>query len=151
MTKRSLEYALKLEAKRGGAPSAKHSEAEPPSAPHLVKGRMGEELAAGYLTAQGITIIERNVRIGRCEIDIIAKEGDELVFAEVRTRGENRLMSPEESVGPRKLSNLIFAGRAWTEERNYNGFWRIDLVSVILAEGREPRIEHLRGITEPII
>ena len=69
----------------------------------------------------------------------------------MRTRGDNSLMSPEESVGPRKLANLIFAGRAWTEGRNYNGFWRIDLVSVILADGSEPRIEHLRGITEPIV
>ena len=61
------------------------------------------------------------------------------------------MMSPAESVGPKKLANLQYAGRAWTEGRNYDGFWRVDLVAVTLAEGREPLIEHLRDITEPII
>lgn len=148
--KRSLEYALKLEAGRSRAPAAKLPAAGPAEAPHLAKGRLGEDLAADYLISQGFKILDRNVKIGRCEIDVIAKERDELVFAEVRTRSLGWMMSAEESVGPRKLANLIYAGRAWTEGRNYNGFWRIDLVAVTLIEGQEPRIEHFRGITEPL-
>ncbi len=148
--KRSLEYALKLEAGRSRALAAKRPAAEPAGAPHLVKGRLGEDLAADYLISQGFKILDRNVKIGRCEIDVIAKERDELVFAEVRTRSLGWMMSAEESVGPRKLANLIYAGRAWTEGRNYNGFWRIDLVAVTLIEGQEPRVEHFRGITEPL-
>ena len=112
---------------------------------------MGEDSAAEYPTGHGFKILARNVKIGRCEVDIIARDGDELVFAEVRTRSEGWMMSPAESVGPKKLANLQYAGRAWTEGRNYDGFWRVDLVAVTLAEGREPLIEHLRDITEPII
>ncbi|MCQ4765797.1 YraN family protein, partial [Cloacibacillus evryensis] len=57
-------------------------------APHLAKGRMGEDIAAEYLTGHGFKILDRNVKIGRCEVDINARDGDELVFAEVRTRSE---------------------------------------------------------------
>ena len=51
-----------------------------------VLGRRGEELAAGYLEAQGMRIVDRNWRCAEGEIDIVALDGDALVIAEVKTR-----------------------------------------------------------------
>ena len=51
-----------------------------------VLGRRGEELAAGYLEAQGMRIVDRNWRCSEGEIDIVALDGDALVIAEVKTR-----------------------------------------------------------------
>lgn len=114
-------------------------------------GRMGEDAAAEYLAAQGMQILGRNVRVGHNEIDILARDKDEIVFAEVRTRSENWMMTPEQSVGPRKLAHLITAGQEWTERNNYDGFWRVDLVSVTISHKQQVNIKHIRGITEPIV
>ena len=87
----------------------------------------------------------------RCEIDIIARDGDELVFAEVRARRANPIAAPEETVGPVKLERLTRAAELWTQKANYMGFWRIDLVAVTLYDGGEMNIELIKNITEPVI
>ena len=118
---------------------------------HLAFGAAAEEAAARYLAGLGYTILHRNVRVGRCEIDIIARDGDELVFAEVRARRANPVASPEETVGPVKRERLTRAAELWTQNANYMGFWRIDLVAVTLYDGGEMNIELIKNITEPVI
>ncbi|MBQ9881690.1 MAG: YraN family protein [Synergistes sp.] len=118
--------------------------------PHLAKGMLGEDTAAAYLENIGFILIGRNIRTGRCEIDILAKDRDEIVFVEVRTRSRGWIMSASESVGPKKIANLMQAAGRWAEMRNYCGFWRIDLVAVTLEDGKEPLVEHIRNITEPL-
>ena len=93
----------------------------------------------------------RNVRVGHCEIDIIARDGDELVFAEVRARRANPIAAPEDTVGPVKLERLTRAAELWTQKANYMGFWRIDLVAVTLYDDGEMNIELVKSITEPIL
>ena len=109
-----------------------------------------EETAARYLAGLGYTILHRNVRVGHCEIDVIASDGDELVFAEVRTRRDNPVSAPEDSVGPVKLERLVRAAALWTQNMNYDGFWRIDLVAITSLENGEMKLEHIKNITEPI-
>ena len=60
--------------------------------PDQVTGRRGEDLAHRYLQDQGLTVIGRNYRArsGMAELDIIAREGDKLVFVEVKTRASDR-------------------------------------------------------------
>ena len=76
-------------------------------------GGQGEDLAAAYLGQQGYDIITRNWRVRAGELDIVARDGDWLVFVEVRTRRIERgasvpaLGSPEESVTPRKQLQLV--------------------------------------------
>ena len=118
---------------------------------HLVFGAAAEEAAARYLAWLGYTILHRNVRVGHCEIDIIARDGDELVFAEVRARRANPVAAPEDTVGPVKLERLTRAAELWTQHANYMGFWRIDLVAVTLYDGGEMNIELIKNITEPVI
>lgn len=115
---------------------------------HLLLGEAAENLATDYLSNKGFTIIGRNVRSGGGEIDIIAKEGDELVFVEVRGRSVGIIMPAETTVGRDKLTKLIRAARTWVESRRFEGFWRIDLVAVSYDEGKEPLLKHIRNITE---
>ena len=137
--------ASAMEAKKAAA----QPQGERPA--HLLTGERGEEAATRFLQNKGYTIIDRNVREGHCEIDIVARDEDELVFAEVRTRTENKLMAAEETVGPRKLSRLIKAGRLWVEKAGYEGFWRIDIVAVTIDGENSTKLEHFISVTEPII
>lgn len=146
--RRALEKSTARE--NNGAPRMTGKLRETKERPaHLAFGALGEELAANYLAASGYTILHRNVRVGRCEIDIIARDGDELVFAEVRARRANPIAAPEETVGPVKLERLTRAAELWTQKANYMGFWRIDLVAVTQYDGGEINIELIKSITEP--
>jgi putative endonuclease len=60
------------------------------------KGVEGEALAAAFLEQQGYRVLERNFRFERGEVDLVAKEGDELVFVEVKTRYGGKFGTPEE-------------------------------------------------------
>jgi putative endonuclease len=114
-------------------------------------GRQGEDLAAVYLAQQGYHIITRNWRTRSGELDIVAREGEWLVFVEVRTRrtrggvSEPLLGSPEESVTPRKQLQLVTMADAYLFEMKWDGFWRIDVVALELrADGSVARMNHLR-------
>ena len=120
-------------------------------AQHLVFGDAGEDLAARFLIGQGYKIIGRNVRVGHFELDIVARDREELVFAEVRTRRENPVAAPEDTVGRDKLQKLIRAASLYTQKINYGGFWRIDLIAVTSCKNGELKLEHIKDITEPII
>ena len=69
-------------------------------------GAKGEEIAVRYLKSRGYRIVERNYRIRLGEIDIIAEQGDDLVFIEVKTRSDTHFGSPFESVTARKQKQL---------------------------------------------
>ncbi len=145
---RSLYERNKVTAEK---PSGKEDRPASPNSPlHLQRGKYGEERASEYLTQIGYRIIARNVTCKQGEIDIIASDGDEIVFVEVRTRSRGWMMPPECTVGPDKLKKLKRAGRIWTERRNYTGFWRIDLIAVTLDEDKLSSIEHIKEITEGI-
>jgi len=114
-------------------------------------GRQGEDLAAAYLARQGYDIIMRNWRIRSGELDIVAQDGDWLVFVEVRTRRIGKgaagpmLGSPEESVTPRKQPQLVALADAYLFESSWGGPWRIDVVALELrADGSVARLNHLR-------
>lgn len=96
-------------------------------------GRLGELAARRHLEAAGCAIIGTNVRCGRSEIDIVAQDGDTLVFVEVRTRRGRQLGTPEESVTPRKQQQMLTAAQRYlTETNGWQRNWRIDVVSVQL-------------------
>ena len=106
-------------------------------------GQVGEELAARFLGEQGYEIVERNFRCPAGEIDIVAKEGECLIFVEVRTRRGRALGTPEESVNPRKQRKLIELGQTYLNTRELGEIdWRIDVVAVELTPaGYLARIE----------
>jgi len=146
--KRALEKSVNT-AKDEMRAIHKHIDSACPA--HLKLGAAGEHIAAEYLLSKGLRIIDRNVHYRRGEIDIIAQDGDEIVFAEVRTRSVGLIMPADRTVGPDKLKKLMLAARTWAEEKNYNGFWRIDLIAITINENKKTDIEHIKNITEGIL
>lgn len=93
------------------------------------KGRLAEERAAEYLRALGYSIVARNWRARRGELDIVAQDGAELVFVEVRARWSGGWGTPEETVGWEKRRRLLSAAQSFAVSRAYEGSCRFDVVA----------------------
>lgn len=101
-------------------------------------GRVGENSAALYLKEKGFNIIGQNVYVGRCEIDIIAENGDLLLFVEVKTRrqipGTKSIYGrPASAVDREKRQNLLTAAKRYLIENRetVSSFQpRIDIIEV---------------------
>jgi putative endonuclease len=93
-------------------------------------GQEGEDLAAAFLQAKGMQIVERNFRAKVGEIDLVAKDGDEIVFVEVRARATKDFGGAAASVGGAKRKKLIRAANVWLQARGYDGACRFDVVAV---------------------
>jgi putative endonuclease len=76
-------------------------------------GAEGEALAAQLLEANGYTILARNARVERVEIDLVARRGSTLVFVEVKSRRSRAHGAPEEAVDERKRRRLVRGATAW--------------------------------------
>lgn len=110
-------------------------------------GEYGERVAAAHLVAAGMVVLERNWRCPAGEIDIVARDGDVLVFCEVKTRRSTAFGAPLEAVTPRKAARLRRLAAAWMHERRVHvPEVRIDLVGVLRPPKGPARIEHVRGV-----
>jgi putative endonuclease len=124
-------------------------------------GDEAEEAVARHLTALGWTILARNVRIARVELDIVAIEPDRqpaLVIVEVRSATVTRFGSPVESVDAAKVGRLYRAASALARAACLPDGqalppigWRVDLIAVVRdGDGASWRTtHHLRGLTPP--
>jgi len=110
-------------------------------------GREAEDLAAAYLRMAGCSVLERNLQLGHLEVDILAREGDCLLFVEVRMRRGGRCGTAAESLTPVKRRRLREGVRRGLAARRWRGSYRLDLVAMDW-NGREGslRLEHYRGI-----
>ena len=109
-------------------------------------GRLGEELAARALTARGYRIRERNWRCTAGELDIVAEDGDVLVFIEVKTRRGREYGTPEEAVTPAKQARLVELAATYVQESGWQSDWRIDVVAVeLMPDGRLSRLDVIRN------
>jgi putative endonuclease len=110
-------------------------------------GVRGEELAVQHLVHQGYRLLARNYRTRHGELDVIAEDGLEVVFVEVKTRVGGLDQVPEESVGAAKVRRLerlaeAYLGATGRQEQ----MWRIDVVAVVLDRaGALRRLDHLRN------
>ena len=110
----------------------------------LPKGKDGEDLACEHLQKKGFHIVERNVRFKIAEIDIVAREGNVLVFVEVRSRKSDVFGTPKASVGRTKQWHLVKAAQAYLQRLNGKmPVCRFDVVSV-LGYGSRASVEHIR-------
>ncbi|MCL4804730.1 MAG: YraN family protein [Anaerolineae bacterium] len=108
-------------------------------------GAWGEKVAAVHLEAAGYLIVERNWRCREGEIDLVAQDGDIVVFVEVKTRRGRDFGAPEEALTPHKAQKLTQLGQQYMAAHDLDDVdWRIDLVAVELdADGRLLRCEHI--------
>lgn len=107
-------------------------------------GKWGESVAAIRLESKGFRIQERNWRCARGEIDIVAYDGDELAFVEVKTRRGRELGTPEEALTSQKGRKLIELAQIYLSEKEIDADWRIDLVAIELDRtGKLIRCDHI--------
>lgn len=111
------------------------------------RGAKGEAAAAAYLARKGYRILERNYRCPLGEIDLIAVDGGEIVFIEVRTRSSHAYGTPQESVDGRKQVRLRRLGAYYLAARGLAGrACRFDVVAVMLdSQERVTSIEVIKG------
>ena len=109
-------------------------------------GKKGEEYAARFLQDRGFALLEQGYRSGRGELDIVARDGDELVFVEVKCNSSTAFGAPEERVGPRKQAQLTRLAQAYLQEHGYEDQpVRFDVVAVQLDRRLELiALDHIR-------
>ena len=106
-------------------------------------GNRGERLAAKTLKAKGYRILARNCRNRWGEIDLIAMDGNSIVFIEVKTRSQSETGRPEEAVTPTKQRQISRAAAAWLHHyRLDNHRCRFDVIAIVWRAGVAPLIEH---------
>ncbi len=100
-------------------------------------GKKGEDIAVAYLKKEGYEVLERNYRCLFGEVDIIAKDGDTIVFVEVKSRRSEQFGVPQMAVGMEKQKKLSRISMKYLEDRNlYPCNARFDVVAVkIFPEG----------------
>jgi len=108
----------------------------------IKRGEEGEQLAADHLIQKGFTVLERNYRHKKSEIDLIVRRGNWLVFVEVKTRTSDAYGYPEEFVDFRKKKKIFEGADYYMYITDWSGNVRYDIVAVSLANG-EPVIHHL--------
>ena len=108
----------------------------------ITTGKEGEKIAAAYLKKNGYEIIEINFRCPIGEIDIVAKEKNDLVFVEVKTRKSIELGYPEQAVGMRKQKKMSQLALWYMQKRKIaDTNARFDVVAItLLPEKNEVKL-----------
>ncbi len=110
-------------------------------------GRRGEAIAARHLADSGLVILERNWRCPQGEIDLVARDGGELVFVEVKTRSSIAFGHPLEAITAAKLARLRRLAAAWCEAHpGRHDRIRIDAIAVIAPTVGPVQVEHLERV-----
>lgn len=109
-------------------------------------GVRGEKLASDRLRQAGYKILERNIILDGCEIDLIAEDTGTTVFVEVKTRSGLRFGDPADAVDDQRRRRMIRASRAWRRwRRDWESPIRFDIVAILWPDGEEPEYCHLIG------
>ncbi len=116
----------------------------------LQTGNQGEALAVEHLLAKGYTILARNWRYQKAELDIIAQRERTTVFVEVKTRRGLAYGYPEEGVTLAKQKHLARGANAYVLQHDINNDLRFDIISIILITGQTPDIKHIEDAFFPI-
>jgi putative endonuclease len=109
-------------------------------------GAHGEQCAVEYLVGQGMVVLDRNWRCATGELDAILRDGDALVFAEVKTRRSDRFGEPVEYVRPDKARRLQRLAARWLDESGIRAREvRFDVVGVLVPADGAATVTHVRG------
>lgn len=118
-------------------------------AQHNDLGKWGEDYAARYLEQKGYRIVARDWMYRHKDIDIIAVDGSELVFVEVRTRRNDVFIRPEQTIDMRKVKNITLAANHYVKTCNISLDIRFDIVSIVGTADDNCAVEHIEGAFLP--
>lgn len=117
---------------------------------HISTGKRGEQIAKQFLATQGYQILESNWRFSHCEVDLICKKAEELIFVEVKTRTGQQFGQPEESVTSKKQLLLAKAADEYIYQNQFDGEIRFDILSIFLSKDNHT-IHHFEDAFFPIL
>jgi putative endonuclease len=113
--------------------------------PRKALGDLGEQAAADFLARRGMRIMERKFRCRGGEVDLIARDGADLVFVEVKTRRTREFGEGSEAVTAAKRRRILRAAALYLSARDSLSHpCRFDVVSVRFAATGAPQLEHLK-------
>ena len=102
-----------------------------------------EQLAADFLEKKGYKILVKNYRYQKAEIDIIASFENLIIIVEVKARGSDIFMEPQEAVTKKKIKSLVMAADFFMKDRNLDQEVRFDIIAVLPDERKKLQITHL--------
>lgn len=97
---------------------------------HNELGKIGEDLAADYLIRKGYTILDRNWRFQKSEIDIIAQKSEIIASIEVKTRSTNEFGNPQDFVNHKKIKLLVMAMNEYIILNEIDAEVRFDIIAI---------------------
>lgn len=112
-------------------------------AEHNQLGKKGEKLAVEYLRLKEYEILEQNYRYQKAEVDIIARRGNTLIAAEVKTRSTSEFGDPQDFVKPKQIQQLVKAMNHYVEESKLDVDVRFDILAIVQNKAGT-RIEHIQ-------
>jgi putative endonuclease len=137
----------KSKTKKETKPKTKEVKSKKALTPNNELGAWGEEQAANYLIHKGYTIIERDWKSGHRDIDIIATDGEVVVFVEVKARRNRVFGEPEDAVDYMKMQNLRAAINHYIKYKNVRQEIRFDVITVVgTPYGGEAEITHIEDV-----
>lgn len=115
-----------------------------PLTPSAVLGKRGEAIARHYLLSKGYTILAKNYRHRKGEIDLIAQCGRQLVAVEVKSRTSLHYGVPEAAISEQKIELISATAGHFQEMRKLELEIRFDVITIYFPEGSLPRLLHIR-------
>jgi len=113
-------------------------------------GLEGEEIAQEYLLARGWRILAHRFRMGRLEIDLVARRGSTVAFVEVKTRFGAAFGSPLEAVTALKRREITKVAHAWVDRHGQEAYtYQMDVIGVTMTRSGPPRIQHVEDAFRP--
>ncbi len=113
-------------------------------------GEMAEQLAQQHLLHLGYKILHTNYQYGHLEIDIVAKDGEELVIVEVKARSGLRYEHPSEAVTNSKIKRIVEAAEGYIFDKCWEGDTRFDVITVIFFKEKY-ELEHFKEAFYPTL
>ena len=113
-------------------------------------GAIAEGLAESHLIQLGYQVLEKNWYHGHLELDIVARDGDELVIVEVKSRNGLRYEHPSEAITNAKIKRVVEAADAYIQEKEWTRETRFDVITVIFF-GQNFELEHFKDAFYPTL